>query len=128
MCEPICQSTGTKAPLVTATPGRANSPPRAASVARCTGKVLGCDSSAVKYGLGAASRTTSVWSSRADTPSAAGGRRPATMSAAFATGSSINAYCEAVAGSTSRRNEYAKSSATNGSPFDQRADARNMNV
>jgi len=47
--------------------------------------------------------------------------------AAPATGSSIWAYCEAVAGSTSRRQAATKSSATTGSPFDHRASGRNWN-
>ena len=121
MCEPISQSSGTNAPFVTAVPGRAASFGFAASVGRCTGKVLGCESMAMKYGLGRASSTTSVLSSGAETPSADAGCRPATMSVAFRTGSSISAYWDAVAGFTNRRNAAAKSSATTGSPFDQRA-------
>ena len=128
MCEPICHSTGTKAPFVTAVPGRAKSCGLAASVWRCTGKVLGCDNIATKYGQGSASSTISVASSGANTPSTEGGARPATMSAALATGSSISAYWEAVFGSTSRRNAKAKSSATRRSPLDQRAVGRNLNV
>ena len=128
MCEPIAQAEGTKAPFVTAVPGRAKSFGFAASVARWTGNVLGCESIARKYGEGSARWTTSVVSSGASTPSASGGLRPATISAAFATGSSMSAYCEAVAGFTSRRKAARKSSATTRSPFDQRADARKENV
>ena len=122
----MAHSAGTKAPFVTAIPGRANSFGLAASVGRCTGKVLGCESIARKYGEGSDRSTTSVASSGADTPSDSAGCRPATMSVALATGSSISAYCEAVAGSTSRRQAATKSSATTRSPFDQRASARSL--
>ncbi len=128
MCEPMAHSAGVNAPFVTATPGRANSFGFAASVGRCTGKVLGCESIARKYGDGSARSTTSVASSGAATPSASARLRPATMSAAFATVSSISAYCEAVAGSTSLRQAATKSSATTRSPFDQRAAGRSLNV
>ena len=124
----MAHSTGVNAPFVTATPGRANSFGFAAAVARCTGNVAGCESIAMKYGDGSARSTTSVAGSGAAMPSERASLRPATMSAAFATGSSISAYCEAVAGSTSLRQAATKSAATTASPFDQRAFGRSLKM
>src|SRR2546428_237994 len=54
MWEPCTHSLRTKAPSETITPGRANPSGWAASVGRCTGQALGCDSRVGRYGAGVA--------------------------------------------------------------------------